>query len=163
MIQMDSQVAFASVPQESLLNSMTSPASNSPSQPQDSLETKTPFHEAGMTAAESISEIKAYGNSEIPPNPITYCLKISGLERQDLKKRMFEIFSEARLNFRSDTLVKSINNGVLELNGLNPVKVSVLIARLRELPVELTWTQGIYEVPIDTNLTKIPVRKPGGS
>lgn len=95
-------------------------------------------------AAEDLSEIADFGNSEISTaksGNLLYDLRISGIDSAEIRELIRENITDQRLGINTKGLMKHIKDGVLEVKKINAIKASVLINRLKSLPVNLKWRQ----------------------
>ena len=86
-----------------------------------------------------------YITQKAESKPISYTLYIKGIERTPLKEKVEAIL----LSFYSESetkafLQKDFYNGVLTLKSLHPSQASMLVQRLKDLPLDLDWKQ-IYK------------------
>ncbi len=100
---------------------------------------------AAGTQPENFQDIQDFGNSDLPTSPLMYTLIIEGIDRGDLRKELAEIFSDERFKLNPRETLELVKDGKLELNGLNAVKASVLVMRLRRLPLQISWRQHAYQ------------------
>lgn len=92
----------------------------------------------------AIQEINEFANSEASSareGILYYHLQISGIDTVELKQLVQDGLADARLALNLASIMKSIKNGVLKISNLNAVKASVIVTRLKEYPLELSWTQ----------------------
>lgn len=104
--------------------------------------------EAAVVAAaqpENFQDIQDFANSDLPTSPLMYTLVIEGIDRGDLRKDLLEIFQDERFKLNARETLEKIKDGKLELSGLNAVKASVLVIRLRRLPLQISWRQHAYQ------------------
>ncbi len=104
------------------------------------------FEEAqDVTAKESLSmidEVSAFANSEassLKHGTIIYNLTIKNIDTEDLREEILDVLRENKLNIDIKKLKFSLPT--LELKDLNPVKVSVIVSKIKHLPVEVEWAQ----------------------
>ncbi len=77
---------------------------------------------------------------------ITYDLYISGLDGKDLRNELRDSLADSRLGWDVEEILKSIKKGNLQLKGLSSVRTSVVVNRLKALPLEIRWKQNtVYE------------------
>mgnify|MGYP003393972942 FL=1 len=102
--------------------------------------------EPSKYANEDLREIQDYGNSEVSvgkDGQFVYDLRIGGIDSQEIKKMVEESITDKRLSLNIKGLMKSIKGGVLEIRRINAIKTSILVNRLKSLPVTLHWRQNV--------------------
>lgn len=90
----------------------------------------------------TIQEINQFANSEVSSlrqGSLIYNLTIKNIDTDDLKQEILEVLKENKLNIDIKNLKFALPT--LELKDLNPVKVSVIVSRIKHLPVEVEWVQ----------------------
>lgn len=102
-----------------------------------------------LGASEAIHEIESFGNQEMTSaekGSLVYQLKISGIDTLELRKAVVESLRDPKFRWSVEELEPQIKDGVLTLEGITPIKVSVLVKRIRHLDLDIEWSQGsIYE------------------
>lgn len=89
-----------------------------------------------------IEEINQFASSEdslLKQGALVYNLTIRNVDTEDLKREILDILKENKLNI--DVKKLKFTLPTLELEDLNPVKVSVIVSRIKHLPVEMEWGQ----------------------
>lgn len=90
----------------------------------------------------SLKEIQDYANSEasnLEAGALLYDLRVQGVDTKELRKQIIECLSDSRLGLNTEGFV--IEQGQFILTGLNPVVVSIIVQRLKPLPVFMDWRQ----------------------
>lgn len=90
----------------------------------------------------AIDEINMFANSEessLKSGPLTYSLIVKNIDTEDLKMEILEVLKETKLNIDIQKLKFSLPT--LELTGLNPIKISVIVSKIKHLPVDVEWVQ----------------------
>lgn len=90
-----------------------------------------------------LSDISDYANSEQMSSGITYSVVIEGIESFNIKNQLRDAMMDSRFGWDYDELLAGIHGGVLTLRKLTPIKASVLIGRIKYLPVRISWRQEI--------------------
>ncbi len=88
-------------------------------------------------------DVADFGNQELgslASGVLVYDLKISGIDTIELRENLKECLSDKRLNISVETAMAGIKTGELNLNNLNPVVTSVIVSRLKHLPLAIKWT-----------------------
>lgn len=91
-----------------------------------------------------LGDVAAYGNSEISRGQdggLFYNLRIEGIDSSELRSLVKEILQDRKFLWDSEALMKSIRMGTLVLRDITPVKASLLVQRLHDLPLQLIWEQ----------------------
>lgn len=97
-----------------------------------------------MGARDAMKRVEAFGNSSASDGrdgTFTFDVIISGVDSIKIKKDLRDSFSDKRFMWNPEELIKNIKNGELRIRGLTAIKASVLIHRLKELPLEIRWEQ----------------------
>lgn len=90
----------------------------------------------------TINEINQFASSEdssLKQGMLIYNLTIKNIDTEDLKQEILEILKENKLNI--DTKKLKFALPTLELKDLNPVKVSVIVSKIKHLPIDVEWAQ----------------------
>ena len=133
-----------------------SPAELKEEQPEEELESEPVaeepessesfFKEDPLAEAEvdqSFSDVAEHGNSPVSSEKgfLRYDLQVSGLDSVELEQAVLDILEDSRFQFNVPELLRTQNNGVLEIKNLNPIKAWCLVQELSNLPLELNWKQ----------------------
>jgi hypothetical protein len=68
-------------------------------------------------------------------------LRLSGIDSPEIRASVAAALNDRKMNWDSDEIIRLVKLGQLVLPKLNPVKASVLINRLKALPIQLSWEQ----------------------
>lgn len=96
------------------------------------------------TFGTGLEEVARYGNSEISKandGSLSFDVTIKGIDSIELRSSVHQALEDARFVWDVDAIMKSVRGGSLKIVDLNPVKASVLINRLKALPVSVSWEQ----------------------
>lgn len=88
--------------------------------------------------------IADYANSEFSQakdGPFLFRLIISGIDSKELRESLRESMEDSRFAWDTDELLKSISKGELHIRNVSPVKATILINRIKRLPVKIRWEQ----------------------
>jgi hypothetical protein len=103
------------------------------------------FAEASQeTASEDLSDIADFGNSQESSGKdglFIFDVFISGIDTKELRESVRESLDDARFVWDVNEVMGTIDQGALELRQLNPVKATILVNRLKGLPLEIHWKQ----------------------
>ena len=90
---------------------------------------------------EIAKEISDFGNTEVQLANLNYDLKIKGLDTHELLQLFKEAIEDSKFAWDVSEIMRSIKNGQVNLEKLNPVKAFILAKRLQFLDVEKDWKQ----------------------
>ncbi|MBC7421524.1 MAG: hypothetical protein H7328_12425 [Bdellovibrio sp.] len=93
--------------------------------------------------SDAAKDISDFGNSETQVASLNYDLKISGLDTVEILTLFKESIDDSRFGWETNELMRSIKNGEIYLEKLNPVKAYILSKRLQFLDVEKKWKQNV--------------------
>jgi len=91
-----------------------------------------------------LSEIAEFANSDISlgkDGNYLYDIIISNIDSGEVKKRLRNALEDRRFNWDVDELLSTIADGCLRICRVNSVKSTVLINRIKNLPLLVTWEQ----------------------
>lgn len=86
--------------------------------------------------------------SPLPNNStgvISYHLTIEGIDTKNLRVSVEEALTDSKFPWTARDVIKQTNMGMLKLGPMNPVAASILVRKLKDLPLTLSWKQSIYE------------------
>ena len=89
------------------------------------------------------SDVTDYANSNTLAGPLTYTLTIEGLDSNSLIAQLRESMTDSRFGWDVDGLLGSLKKDRLVLQGVSPAKASVLISRIKYLPLKISWRQDV--------------------
>jgi len=90
-----------------------------------------------------LSDIADFGNADITQSAFNYSMRIEGIDSGALRKQLQEALSDSKFNWNVIQLMAQIKGGVLTIKSMNPVKASILMQRLKYLPVKVSWRQDV--------------------
>jgi len=102
------------------------------------------FSEPSAAPSTFQEEIQNYGNSDSLSGPLSYTLIIDGIDTSELRYQLKRVLSDSKLNIEVDVLMPKIDKGHLEIQNMNPVKASVIVQRLLETPLRISWRQHAF-------------------
>ncbi len=111
-----------------------------------------PTAESGTEQApdsEALSEedplgINEFANSEISQAKdglFLFRLFIDGIDSKELREAIRESIEDSRFAWDPAAVMSSISKGRLKIDRLSPVKATILINRIKRLPVQIRWEQ----------------------
>ena len=90
-------------------------------------------------------EVFQFNDSDPAQGPMSYSVIVAKIDTKELRKQILEAINDPKFGWDPREVMKSVQSGVLHFNDLNPVKASVLVQKLRDLPIEISWTQNVYK------------------
>lgn len=91
-----------------------------------------------------LSGVSEFANSDQSLGALSYTVLIENIDTKDIRIELLDALSDPKFQWDAKAMLKEIKMGKLKLEGLNPVKASVLVDRLQEIPVKVSWTQHAY-------------------
>jgi hypothetical protein len=88
--------------------------------------------------------LNEFANSEISSakdGPLLFRVLISGIDTREIRESIREVLEDSRFAWDSGGIFSKISKGHLAIDGLSPVKASILITRIKRLPVQIRWEQ----------------------
>ncbi len=88
--------------------------------------------------------ISEYANSEFSQGKdgaFVYNVSISDIDSKEIREFLREAINDTRFNWDAQAIIAQIKKGELLLKNLSPVKASILINRIKRLPVKIRWDQ----------------------
>ena len=108
------------------------------------VEEPEPVNEGPKNLESLREEVVDYGNSEVSSAKtgiLLYNLKIQGLDTAKEKEILRDVLSDKKLLLSVESLFSAITNGELVIDGLNPVKASMIVSGLYNTGLDVTWSQ----------------------
>ncbi len=96
-----------------------------------------------QTPVSAIQEIERYANQNQEATPLSYDLTIRGLDLPKQIQFLREVLQDSRFGWNSEELISQINQGVLVLRNLSPIKASALVQRVKYSDLEIGWRQNV--------------------
>ncbi len=93
---------------------------------------------------EMFREVSDFANSTVSQGRdglLVFDLVVSGIDSRELREAVRESITDRRFMWDVREVMAGINDGKLVLKGINAIKATVLINRLKGLPLELHWQQ----------------------
>ncbi len=89
-------------------------------------------------------DITEYANSEISQakdGQYLFRVWITGIDTKEVRSALREEMSDSRFQWDVEEIMASIKSGRLQISNLSPVKASILINRIKRLPLQIRWEQ----------------------
>jgi uncharacterized Zn finger protein (UPF0148 family) len=99
------------------------------------------FSPAEVPDSEPVIE---YRDTDQAQGPMSYSVIVGKIDTKEIRIQVLDAINDPKFGWDPREVMKGIRDGVLHLNDLNPVKASVLVQKLKDLPVEINWTQNVY-------------------
>ena len=87
--------------------------------------------------------IADFGNADLGQVAFNYTILISGIDTGAIRSQIQEAITDAKFGWNAGQLMAQIKGGVLTIRSVNPVKASILIQRVKYLPVKISWRQDV--------------------
>lgn len=101
-----------------------------------------------------LGEIADYGNSEVSlakDGRYVYDVILSDIDSPETRELIEENLTDKRLGLNTKGLMKMIEGGRLTIQRVNAIKASIIVSRLKSLPLSIEWRQNaIDEMDMDT-------------
>lgn len=88
--------------------------------------------------------INEFANSELSQAKdglLMYRVTVSGIDSKEIRESIREAIQDLRFAWDASQIMARISKGVLRLDQLAPVKASILVGRIKRLPVRIHWEQ----------------------
>jgi hypothetical protein len=88
--------------------------------------------------------LQAYSNSEISSGqsgPILFRILISGIDTKEIRESLREALQDSRFAWDERLILSSISKGELAIENVSPVKASIVVNRIKHLPIKIRWEQ----------------------
>ncbi len=95
------------------------------------------------TPSAVFQDVVDFGNVDQPASghgALVYDLKIQGVDTLEIRDEVSLCLTDSRLQLDVTALMKQIQKGVLQIKQINPVKASVILTRMRHLPLKISWS-----------------------
>ncbi len=96
----------------------------------------------------TFSEITDFGNADVTQAAFNYTVTISGIDTAVIYQQVKEAVADSKFGWNVIQVMTQIKDGVLILTSLNAVKASILVQRVKYLPVKVSWSQDVLSSQI---------------
>lgn len=96
------------------------------------------------SASPDLSDIAQFGNSHASSTregSLRYTIMVSGIDTSDVREMFREAITDRKMVWDTDEILRSIKNGEVKLANISPAKAFIVVARLKNLPVQVRWEQ----------------------
>jgi hypothetical protein len=76
-------------------------------------------------------------------SPVAYTVIIDEIDTKEIREQLREALRDEKFQWDAQELLAKISRGQLRLEGVNPVKASVLVHRLANVAVRISWEQNV--------------------
>lgn len=97
----------------------------------------------GERDSADLSEIADFGNADLAQVAFNYTLIISGIDSGKIREQIQEALTDEKFGWNVRQVIAQIKDGVLTIKSMNPVKASILMQRMKYLPVKVSWRQDV--------------------
>ncbi len=99
---------------------------------------------ASRLASPDMSDVVEFGNSTLSQGregSLRFHVSILGIDTGEVRKQIIDILADTRFLWDAQSLMSKMRNGRIDIRDLTAVKASLLVQRLRTVPVEVFWEQ----------------------
>lgn len=89
------------------------------------------------------SEVAEFGNAEVTQAAFSYSVRIEGIDSAEVRKSLEEALNDSKFNWNPSELMSQIKDGALTIRSVSAVKASILVQRIKYLPVKISWRQDV--------------------
>lgn len=85
-----------------------------------------------------------FANSELSSakdGPLLFRIRVSGIDSKEMRETIREVLEDPRFGWDADQMFARLEKGVLTIENLSPVKASILVTKIKRLPVKIRWEQ----------------------
>ncbi len=98
-----------------------------------------------MPETSGFADVLEFANSErTSQGPLSYTIVIEGIDTKDVRENLKDALLDPKFQWDLREIMNKLEDGRIELKDLNPAKASVLVHRLRDLPLTVRWRQNVY-------------------
>lgn len=91
----------------------------------------------------SFEDVADYGNTASVTGVIQYDLKISEINTSEQRKIIQDSITDSRFKWNVDEVMSLMTKGQLLLKDLDPVTTHIIVQRIKDLKVEISWSQHV--------------------
>ncbi|RYZ71914.1 MAG: hypothetical protein EOP05_11565 [Proteobacteria bacterium] len=88
--------------------------------------------------------LNEFANSEVSSGrdgPLLFRVILQGIDTKEIREIIREVLNDDRFRLDSVAIMARVSKGKLVIDGLSPVKASILVTRIKKLPVTIRWEQ----------------------
>ncbi|MBC7370695.1 MAG: hypothetical protein H7326_03965, partial [Bdellovibrionaceae bacterium] len=91
----------------------------------------------------TFSEITDFGNADVTQAAFNYTVTIAGIDTAVIYTQVKEALTDSKFGWNIIQIMTQAKDGVLTIRSVNAVKASILIQRVKYLPVKVSWRQDV--------------------
>jgi hypothetical protein len=91
-----------------------------------------------------VEELQDFGNQPMSETALTYTVVVECIDHADLRDQVKKAITDPRFQWDVSEIMSKQINGRIELKKINAVKAAIVVRRLKELPVKVSWRQYAY-------------------
>lgn len=98
-------------------------------------------------ASPDLSDIATFGNSESSlgkEGPYIYDVLIWNIDSKEIRESLRTALQDRRFGWDAERIMGTINQGAVRIAQINAVKAAVLINRIKNLPLGISWEQNLH-------------------
>jgi hypothetical protein len=92
----------------------------------------------------SFDDVTQFANSNSQVGSLAYTLMIEGIDSNALIAELREALTDSRFGWDVDGILESLKSERLVIKSISPAKASVLINRIKYLPLKISWGQDVF-------------------
>jgi hypothetical protein len=94
-------------------------------------------------ALEDFSDVVEYSNAITQVGPVSYRLKITGLDSQKQMDLFVEAITDSKMGWAPEDIIAKVKLGEVQIENLNAPKLIILVQRLKLSGLGLYWEQRV--------------------
>ena len=91
-----------------------------------------------------VEEIQDFGNQPAAETALTYTVVVECIDHADLREQVKKAITDPRFQWDTNEIMNQQTNGRIEIKKINAVKAAIVVRRLKDLPVKVSWRQYAY-------------------
>lgn len=112
-------------------------------EPHDFSQTLDSYQPSTSSDTPDFSDVTEFANADTASGSLTYTVTIEGVESNHTLAGLREAMTDSRFAWDVDGLLSELAYGRIVLKRLSPAKASVLINRIKYLPLKVSWRQDV--------------------
>lgn len=94
------------------------------------------------------AEISDFGNSDVSQGAFSYSVFITGVDSAAVRASLLEALSDKKFGWEVETIMSQMKGGALTIRSVSAVKASILIQRIKYLPIQVSWRQDVLSTSV---------------
>jgi hypothetical protein len=119
-------------------------------EPPDPSEAPVMYQPGNAPDSPDLSDLTEFANSSDSggrEGPLRYNLVFTGIDTSDVREAFREAITDRKFMWDTEQILRSIRQGEVRILNVAPGKAHMLISRLRNLPVKISWEQHAITQP----------------